>query len=428
MKLLWVKTDFLHPTNRGGQIRTLETLKRLHKRHEVHYIAFDEAANPEGPRRALEYCSRFYGVSHAAPEKKFTSPAFLGQLLAGLVSPLPVAVNRWKSEEMTREIANLQARERFDAVVCDFLFPAANIPDLSKVILFQHNVEAQIWRRHVEQAKNPAKRLYFELQASRMEAFEREVCRKSRRVIAVSEADAEMMRRDYGVADVTAVPTGVDLDFFAGPSVSDEKNVPEQKADLVFLGSMDWMPNIEGIRWFVNEILPAIQKEVPVVKLAIVGRKPAPEVLALAGPNIEVTGTVADVRPWLRGSTISIVPLRVGGGTRLKIYESMAARVAVVSTTIGAEGLEVHPLGAGGAVGAAADCGNIAIADDPQAFAARCVQLLRNPVERVRMVEQAFAMVAEKYSWESVTRQFEALLVDGTRDGIRDGTREGSPG
>jgi glycosyltransferase involved in cell wall biosynthesis len=393
MKILWVKTDFLHPTNRGGQIRTLETIKRLHRRHEVHYIAFEDPSLPEGPQRAREYCGKFFTVPHEVPEKKLTSPVFVSQLIAGALSPLPVAVIRWRSQAMRREIERIQNQFHYDAVVCDFLFPAPNIPDLSRAILFQHNVEAQIWRRHAEHAGNLPKRAFFQLQARRMEAYEQQVCRKVKRVIAVSAADARMMEQEYGIQNVPHVDTGVDTEFFQPPKAS-----AERKADLVFLGSMDWMPNIEGMQWFVREILPLIHATRPETTVAIVGRKPAPEICALAGDRVHVTGTVPDVRPWLWGSKLSIVPLRIGGGTRLKIYESMAAGVPVVSTTVGAEGLEIH------------DGGNIAIADPPDAFARRCVELLDSPEARRAMAASASRIVADKYSWDSVTTQFERLL------------------
>ena len=395
MKILWVKTDFLHPTTRGGQIRTLEMLKRLHRKHEVHYIAFDDQEQPEGPRRAAEYSSHHYAVPHTAPEKKLTSPAFLAQLLAGAISPLPVAINRWRSVAMRHEIERLQRTEQFDAIVCDFLFPAPNLPDLSQAILFQHNVEAMIWRRHVDRAGNPIKKIYFRRQAQRMAQYEGEACRKAKRVIAVSDADAETMRREYGLENVAAVPTGVDIDYFKRPEQPSKK----VEAELVFVGSMDWMPNSEGIRWFVREVFPLILKKRPETSFAIVGRKPPADILALTGPRISVTGTVPDVRPYLWGSKVSIVPLRIGGGTRLKIYEAMAASVPCVSTRIGAEGLEIE------------DGGNIAIADDAVPFADRCVALLDDGAARERMARRALAIVAERYSWDSVTAQFEKLLA-----------------
>lgn len=389
MKLLWVKADFLHPTDRGAQIRTLETLKRLHKRHEIHYVALNNG-NTEGVARSSEYCSRAYPIDHYVPEKN--TIAFAGQLLKGLVSPMPVAVSRYQSEKMRRRIETLSREEKFDCVVCDFLFPTPNIPDLASCVLFQHNVEAFIWQRHLENVRSPA-RLYFEMQAKRMLAYEGQICRAVKSIIAVSDVDAERMRSQYGVQRVSSVPTGVDVEYFTPPARA------PHTADLVFVGSMDWMPNIDGAQWFVREILPLIRKRKPLCSVVFAGRKPTGAVLDLAkDPLIQVTGTVPDVRPYLWGATLSIVPLRAGGGTRLKIFESMAAQVPVVSTTIGAEGL---PLENGT---------QIHIADEPQTFADRCIELMDDENARHRIAQAAFDKVSSQFSWEAVSEEFERLL------------------
>jgi len=395
MKILWVKSDFLHPTTKGGQIRTLGILKSLHARHEVHYVALESPGQQEGPARSSEYCSYAYPVPHpAVPERR--SLAFAGQLAAGLISPLPVSVSRYRSTPMRRQIEELQRKHRFDCVVCDFLFAAPNIPELSSCVLFQHNVEAVIWRRHVENATNLASRLYLQVQAGRMAGYEEKVCRTVQKIIAVSDVDAETMRRVYGVSRVGVVPTGVDLDYFVPPPD------PVPLADLVFLGSMDWMPNIDGVQWFVREVLPLIHRRQPDCSLAIVGRKAPASIRRLAeqNPTIQVTGTVPDVRPWLWGSRVSIVPLRIGGGTRLKIYEAMAARIPVVSTTIGAEGLDVR------------DGDTIHIADQPEDLAERCLSLLDDPGARHRMAASAWDEVAARCSWDAVSHRFERLLLE----------------
>lgn len=392
MRLLWVYSDFLHPTTRGGQIRTLETLKRLHTRHEVHYAGLWNPRNSEGPVRAKEYASHIYPVQHVAHEK--TSPAFLLQLAQGLFSPVPVAVFRHRSAEMRATVDRLRRDGSFDCVVCDFLSSGPHFSDFSEVVLFQHNVESTIWQRHVENAPTAFHRGYFEVQARRMLAYEREVCRAVKNVIAVSEADAQKMRELYGVARIGAVPTGVDIPFY-----SPQAEV-EARAEIVFVGSMDWMPNVDGILWFVDEVLPLIRKMLPGCRVSIAGRKPGREIRNLAQRDslIEVTGTVPDVRPWLWGAKVAIVPLRIGGGTRLKIYEAMAARTAVVSTTIGAEGLDVH------------SGENIMIADTPIGFADACVELIGNDEERRRMADAALEHVAAHHSWEASARVFERLL------------------
>jgi glycosyltransferase involved in cell wall biosynthesis len=393
MKILWVKSDFLHPTDRGGQIRSLEILKRLHQRHEIHYVALDLVQQPGGVERSPEYCSRAYPIPHSAPTRD--SPSFWMQVAAGLFSPLPLAVSRYRSEAMRRQIATLVRSQTFDSIVCDFLFPAPNIPDLGTAVLFQHNVEALIWRRHIENAPNRLRKLFFDNQFRKMQRYEGQVCRKVKGVIAVSESDAQMMRSEYGTRRVDAVPTGVNIEYFT-PLV---QTAPIN--DLVFAGSMDWMPNIYGIQWFVSEVLPRIRKRRPDCSLIIAGRRPKPEIQHLAEqyPRIRVTGTVADIRPYLWASAVAIVPLSVGGGTRLKIYEAMAAKIPVVSTTIGAEGLDIH------------NGEDIHIADSAADFAGRCLELLDDPGARQRMADAAWAMVSSRYSWEVVSRRFEELLV-----------------
>ena len=392
MKLLWVYSDFLHPTNRGGQIRTLETLKCLHRKHEVHYAGLWNPKFPEGPARAKEYASYVYPVRRTVIAK--TSPAFLFQLAKGLVSEMPVAVFRHQSDEMRATVDRLLREHSFDHVVCDFLSSAPHFSDLSRAVLFQHNVEAMIWKRHLEHAGSPLRRYYFRRQARLMLEYEGQVCRSVKSIIAVSEADAEKMRALYGVSRVTAVPTGVDVDFFRPATEA------QQATDLVFVGSMDWMPNIDGVVWFVREVLPLIKKKLPDCSLAVVGRTPGREVTELAErePGIRITGTVKDVRPWLWESKVSIVPLRIGGGTRLKIYEAMAAGTPVVSTTIGAEGLDIAP------------GENILIADEPEAFAEACVRLISDAGERRRLADAAARHVETKHSWEAAAVEFERAL------------------
>ncbi len=391
MKILWVKLDFLHPTNRGGQIRTLETLKRLHARNEVHYVAYDDPSQPEGRERASEYASRVFAVNRPIPARG--SLGFWKQLAANVVSPLPLAVGRYESTEMKRMLAGLTENESYDAVVCDFLSSAPNMPQIEKSVLFQHNVETMIWRRHAQHARDPLRRFYFRQQAERMFQCEREYCRRAAQVIAVSPQDAATMQQMFGVERVTDVPTGVDTEYFERP-----RNVA-QGTGIVFCGAMDWMPNIDGAQWFTAEVLPLIRQRYPDCTLTLAGRSPAAAVQALArDPKVVVTGTVADIRPYVWGASIAIVPLRIGGGTRLKIYEAMASGVPVVSTRIGAEGL---------AVTAERD---ILLADSAADFASACVRLLDDAELRRRVSETALHLVRSEFSWEKVTRRFEDIL------------------
>jgi glycosyltransferase involved in cell wall biosynthesis len=328
-------------------------------------------------------------VDHVVPSRG--SIGFARQVLAGVFSRLPVAVSRYESAAMRHMITQLRGTQKFDAVVCDFLAPAPNFEDLRSCILFQHNVETVIWQRHAETARDPVRKAYFQLQAKRMFEFERHVCRSVLRTVAVSEDDAHLMTSMFDVDNVTAVPTGVDVGYFTPRAPS------PAVADIVFVGSMDWMPNSDGMAYFVQDVLPLIHRKRPECTLAIVGREPRSEIRALTqhDARIQVTGTVPDVRPYLWGSAVSIVPLRIGGGTRLKIYEAMAARTAVVSTTIGAEGLDIN------------SPEHFRRADTPTTFAEACVDLLTNIKGRERMVECAWGRVSSAFSWDYVVDCFE---------------------
>jgi polysaccharide biosynthesis protein PslH len=220
---------------------------------------------------------------------------------------------------------------------------------------------------------------------------EREQCLRFDHVVAVSEEDAAVFRREYGVQRVSSVPTGVDTDFFRPSGV-----VTQRPSSIVFTGSMDWMPNEDGMEHFVAEILPRIEQAVPEVTVTIVGRNPTARVKALAEgrPSITVTGTVPDVRPFLESAAVVVVPLRIGGGTRIKIYEAMGMERAVVSTTIGAEGLDVT------------DGEHIVLADDPKAFADAVIALLRAPDRAARIGQAAAAHVRAHFGWASVAEQF----------------------
>jgi glycosyltransferase involved in cell wall biosynthesis len=393
MKILWAKTDLLHPTTRGGQIRTLETLRRMRDRHEIHYVAFSNEPKGEGVRRSFEYCQRCYTIPLFIPPRN--SLAFALQLTAGLFSPLPLAILRYRSRAMRRKLDRLIATENYDSIVCDFLSPATNFTRLQDCILFQHNVETTIWQRHSVHGRNPIERSYLASQAHKMSRFEREVCRRVKHVIAVSEDDAASMKQMSGRSNISTIPTGVDVERFTPPS-----GPQTFVADLVFLGSMDWLPNIDGVRWFVDAVLPLIRRSRPECRVAIVGRNPGREIEAFGrrDPLVQVTGTVPDVRPWLWGALVSIVPLRIGGGTRIKIYESMAAQTAVVSTTIGAEGLNVHPPS------------DIRIGDRPETFAAACLELLDNPKVRNSQANEGRRLVVESLRWDGVASRLEKIL------------------
>ncbi len=396
VKILWISPFLLHPTNKGAQIRSLGTLRELHGKHEIHFATFQLPGQESGVARLPEYTSAAYRIPHVLPSRR--SLAFVPQFLRNLVSDLPLTIERDVSRPMRALVERLVSEHRFDSIVCDFLTTAVNLGDLSRTVVFQHNVETVIWERMAEHATGSARKAYLRKQAARMEAFEKRVCNAARHVIAVSNIDAARMRERFGTTRVTATPTGVDLDYFARPA--ELPPVQHGGADLVFTGSMDWIPNVDGVQWFCAEVLPLIRARLPETRLAVVGRTPGPEILALAqnDPGIVVTGTVADIRPYLWHSRVAVVPLRIGGGTRLKIYEAMAAGIPQVSTTIGAEGLDYAP------------GSDIRIADTPEVFAAECVRLLSDAGAHARQSEAGWRLVSERFSWSHIAESFERIL------------------
>ena len=192
MKLLWVNSNFMHPTNKGGSIRTLEMLRHLHRRHEIHYAAIAQPGAPEGPARASEYSTKSYPVEERIPSRG--SVAFGVQVLRGFVGELPVNMERFRSPRLGQVLADLMRREKFDRVVCDHLTPASYFPHLDEAFLFQHNVETIIWRRHVQHAADPLRRAYFAMQARTMFRVEPRGCRPVRPTLAVSAVDARTGR------------------------------------------------------------------------------------------------------------------------------------------------------------------------------------------------------------------------------------------
>jgi sugar transferase (PEP-CTERM/EpsH1 system associated) len=406
MHILWVKSELLHPLDKGGRIRTYEMLRRLRDHHRVTYVALDDGTTtPEQRSRALEYCDDLVLVPwRRAPLRGWRRGL---AIVRNLFSSLPFAVAPYRSDAMKEAIRErCTAMEgRADVVVCDFLFPALNVPEElpCPVVLFQHNVEAMIWERRTRVAGNPLMRAYIGEQWRRMRLVERDQCLRFDHVVAVSPEDAATFREQYGVERVSSVPTGVDTDFFR-PSGA----VSRTAESIVFTGSMDWMPNEDGMIWFVEEILPRIEQAMPDATLTIVGRNPTARVRALAEgrSRVAVTGTVADVRPYLESASVVVVPLRVGGGTRIKIYEAMGMERAVVSTTIGAEGLDV------------ADGRHLVLADDAAAFADAVIELLQSPERAAELGQSAAAHVRAHFGWASVAEQFaEHCLTAASRSG-----------
>jgi sugar transferase (PEP-CTERM/EpsH1 system associated) len=412
MRLLWLKSDLLLPLDKGGKLRTWHLMRHLARRHEITYLSFAEPEQPaEDAAGMREVAAHVETVVRRDPPKG--SLRFYGDAAMHVVDPLPYAVGKYRSRAFRARLQALLATERFDLIVCDFLFPAVNLPTRlpCPAVIFTHNVESEIWRRHAE-TKTGLSRWLYRAQHLRMLRYEGRTLARFNGVLAVSDADRHTFARLYPGALREAahvVPTGVDTDYFSA-SPSDPTS-----RQLVFTGSMDWLPNEDAMLFFQREVLPLVRAEEPAVRLWIVGRAPTPAVSRLAAEaGVQVTGRVEDVRPYMRAAAVYVVPLRIGGGTRLKIFEAMAMGKAVVSTTVGAEGLPVT------------HGEHLLIADEPGTLARSIVRLLRD-VDRRRALETAArALVVERYDWSAVAGALEAALDRAAR-GVRGACDESFP-
>lgn len=399
MKILWVKAGGLVPPDTGGKIRSYNILRELARQHSVTFFSFYAAHAGDTHPNLKDIFENVVCIPLRLPAPK--SAAETRNYVRGLFSTEPYSITKYCVPEVRHRLRALLQQETFDVILCDFLVAAGVIPwDCpTPKILFTHNVEAAIWRRHYEVTRNPVWKAISWLEWRKMEAAERRYLRLADRVLAVSETDRAVFASFLDPGKLTVIPTGVDVDYFQPMPGEEVAN------SLVFTGSMDWLPNEDGILYFVETILPLIKQQCPDVHLEVVGRSPSRTLQSLAEreKNVRLTGWVEDIRPFLARDAVCIVPLRIGGGTRLKIFEAMAMGKAVVSTSIGAEGLPVR------------HGEDILLADTPADFASSVLSLLRDANQRARLGTAARALVQEKYSWPKVAESFSRALQEVAR-------------
>lgn len=398
MRILWVKAGKLLPVDTGGRIRSFNILRHLAARNDVtlwsYYFGardpeYEEALGGELPGAVVTYAGRGRG------EPGTRSVTQVLDYARGLPGTVPFAVSKFTSGEVRARIAQFLRGQSPDVAICDFLAASLTMPHAPGVptVLFQHNVESALWARQARHEANLLKRAAFTIEAVKMRRYEARALRRFDRVIAVSDNDRRLMADMAPQCPIDVVPTGVDVRTY-GEAAGREPAGPV----VLFLGSMDWEANVDGVRYFCRDVWPRVRLAVPDARFRIVGRNPDPLVTRLASDSIEVTGGVPSVIPYLADAAVMVVPLRIGGGTRLKIYEAMAAGRAIVSTTVGAEGLEVN------------DGEDIMIADSSFDFAAAVVSVLQAPELR-RRLSAAAATTAARHDWSAIASHFEAVLL-----------------
>lgn len=393
MKILWVKANKILPVHSGGDLRSFNILRQLSMRERVTFFSYyDGPVDEEYERKLQEQLPGAVCVGTGREQASLVARGF--DYLRRLPNAAPYAVSRFGSGKVQDRLRGCLLEQGPDVVVCDFLDAAINFPEHLAVpsVLFQHNVESEIWRRHATNGAIGARKLIYRLEFSKMLRYEQRTLAKFDHVVAVSEHDKKLMSAWVRPERVSVVPTGVDTGQFC-PS----EQAGQEKALVVFVGAMDWEPNVDAVRYFCAEVWPLVLAKVPGALFRIVGRNPDRRVRGLEGQAVEVTGRVPSVVEHLREAAVVVVPLRIGGGTRIKIYEAMAAGKAVVSTTVGAEGLDVH------------HGEDILLRDAPHDFAESVAKMLLDREGRHR-IGRAAAKLAANYGWPVVGARFAQIL------------------
>jgi glycosyltransferase involved in cell wall biosynthesis len=393
LKVLVLDEEIPFPLNSGKRIRTWNLLRNLCRRHSITFLCYGVPEN-SGLREMEALGMRVVLVPPLPPSN---SSRFYAGALANLVSLWPYSVSRHHTQNFAGAIRKLIAKESFDLVHCEWTPYASYIRAVGNLpmLIMAHNIEATVWRRRAQHASNFPERMFMASQAWKMARFERRSFTRAGHVAVVTEEEAQTART-WGARAVYLVSNGVDTEYL---QPTDEE--PETDS-LLFLGSLDWQPNRDALQYLLRDILPKIQAANPRAKLRVVGRQPATklreQVVGLSG--VEWVGEVPDIRPHFARAAAVLVPLRIGGGSRIKILESMSMGKAVVATRIGAEGLDVIP---------GVHC---LIADSPADFSQSVVELLENPERAEALGRNGRELVLRQYDWSRVAKILEQAWIE----------------
>lgn len=397
LRMLFVSTMYLYPVDTGAKIRTTQVLRGLRGgRFDV------TLAGPATPAERAEHGAAVAAfadrVVHwpVGPRNAWFRLSRMRHLWSR--QPIPVVTDR--SVAGRAAVAALLA-ERPDVVVADFPHAMVLLPERLDVplVVFTHNVEAEIFARHRDVSTDPVRRAIWSDQYRKMVRYEKSVIERADAVVAVSERDADILERDYGGRYVRVIPTGVDLDYYAWQPPGDGR-------EIVFCGSMDWLANIDGVRFLLDDVWPRLLESVPDATMTIVGRDPPRTLVdeaARRGFAWRFTGRVPDTRPFVHAGAAFVIPLRVGGGTRLKVYEAMAMGCPVVSTSIGVEGLPVRHRE------------HCLIGDTADELAASLADALRDASLRRSLSAAARDYVERHFSYRNAAAVFEDIALEAVR-------------
>ena len=416
MKVLVLDEWIPYPLISGKRLRSYHLLSRAARDNEITYLCF---ADPDGDGTAGDKAAREHmeslGMRMVTLSRKdpFT-PAYrlYGLAAANLPSPRPLVLRKHFRRDYLSKLQELVGAEKFDLIHCEWTHYGAYARLVTGLPLFlsSHNIEAMPWERLYRHERNPVKRAALYVEWKKMVAFERGVCRSFHHVSAVSEDDRKKFIGDYGCESVTVIPNGVDVSYYdavlqetGGQPGGRGRSFGARSKTLVFSASFDAFVNQDAVLYWMETIWPVLLKELPAVKILFVGKDPPPTLTRYASDRVQFTGTVPDVRPHLAQSSVCVVPLRVAGGSRIKILEAMAAGLPVVSTPEGAEGLDVVP------------GEHLLIARDVDEFVSGVVGLLQDEGMARYLAANGRKLVEERYDWRTIAR----LIPMAWREAVR---------
>lgn len=403
-RLLFLCQTLPYPPHGGVSIRTLNVLRQLARAFDITALCFyRRAQHPDDATlaRNLAALREIVPAEAFAIDQEHSRARLLWDHARSLLRRRPFTTYVYESAELDARLDALLAGSRFDLVHVDSLDLARFLPRLREVgpvVCVHHNVESMLLRRRAVAERKLWRRRYVDFQASLLEREERHWYERVDLNVVVSPNDGDAVRRAAPGATVDVVPNGVDVETF--------HPMPGREEGLVFAGGAGWFPNRDGMEFLARDILPRIRQSAPDIPVCWVGRATEAERAKFASDHaITMTGYVPDVRPYLADGACYVVPLRVGGGTRLKILDAWAMGKAIVSTSVGCEGL------------AAVDGQNILIRDTPEEFADAVLAVLGDAALRHRLGAAGRRTVEQTYSWEVIgppmIQRYYALLRDG---------------
>jgi len=384
MRILYLSSRSPYPPNCGHAQRTYNLIREAAKRHEITLVSYVLNDEEEASIHEMsDICRKV--VSLPVPINRCRASLYAG-LFRNLFSGRPFLADKYGTVPMTRAVQELRESQDFDLAHIDTLWMAVHRDAVRglPIVVADHNVEHLVLEKRAALEPGIAKS-FWKMQARRMRNFERRILREATCTVAVSDADAAGLRELAPDARIFTVPNGVDTTFFRPDWNAAQRNA------VVFVGNMDYQPNVDAVRYFVSDIWPLIRRQSPQTEFFVIGARPPAAVQKCSDTaGVRVLGFVDDVRPWLRECSVYVAPLRAGGGTKLKVLTAMACGAAIVSSPIGAEGIELE------------NGREMWVEDSPQATADRVLALLTDSAERRRLGESGRRLVERLYSWPRI--------------------------